>query len=604
MRGRPARSARPVRGCRPWQTRLLQAIVKILLLGLVVRGQASPDYYPHQPFRWVMRHLTDGKMLRDITTPNTPSFILCVADLFPGQPKPDPHSPHATHMYLSYWCPASNPGKSYCNHPEWGYCGHWGCETIVMDARPSGPGWDPQEPDKFLQFTWAPAGCKTPVFIQGNFYRNHYKIPKIRKCTHYNMTVLQPNHPGWAVGKVWTAVLQGSKQWVNVQMTRLQPSAPRAVGPNKVIKSTQRGRNMTYPKALPTKVTDVPTGGMETFQIGRSTGSESDPILSMLEATFLSLNESNPNLTDSCWLCYDVKPPFYEGIALDIPFSYSTAKAPHQCRWDTPVGGDAFVMQPQASVKGDVCTEVVEPDRKNNKWVVPSASGMWVCQRSGVSPCVFLAKFSTSNDFCVQVLIVPRVLYHSDEEVYHLFEEPSRLHKREILTGITIAMLLGLGAAGTATGISALATQHQGLSQLQMTIDEDLQRIEKSISFLEKSVSPHSQKWSSRRPVARLERGMLLLCRPHGESLGTPWQSLRNRLAQRQREREAQQAWLESWFNQSPWLTTLISTLAGPLAMLLLGITFGPCLLNKLVSFVRARLERNNILFVGRQQML
>uniref|UniRef100_A0A8U8B2T2 Uncharacterized protein n=1 Tax=Geospiza parvula TaxID=87175 RepID=A0A8U8B2T2_GEOPR len=530
-----------------------------------------------------------------------------------------------THMYLSYWCPASNPGKSYCNSPGWGYCGHWGCETIVTDARPSGPGWDPQEPDKFLQFTWAPAGCKTPVFIQGNFYRNHYKIPKIRKCTHYNMTVLQPNHPGWTVGKVWTAVLQGSKQWVNVQITRLQPSAPRAVGPNKVIRSTQKGRNMTYPKALPTKVTDVPTGGMETFQIGRSTGSESDPILSMLEATFLSLNESNPNLTNSCWLCYDVKPPFYEGVALDIPFSYSTAKAPHQCRWDTPRKGitlsqvtgrgRCFGNATLAKRKGDVCTEVVQPDKKNNKWAVPSASGMWVCQRSGVSPCVFLAKFSTSNDFCVQVLIVPRVLYHSDEEVYHLFEEPSRLHKREILTGITIAMLLGLGAAGTATGISALATQHQGLSQLQMTIDEDLQRIEKSISFLEKSVSSLSE------VVLQNRRGLDLLLMQQGglcaalkeeccfyvDHTGVVRDSmaeLRNRLAQRQREREAQQGWFESWFNQSPWLTTLISTLAGPLAMLLLGITFGPCLLNKLVSFVRARLERNNILFVGRQQML
>ncbi|NWZ96771.1 ENV1 protein, partial [Nesospiza acunhae] len=75
---------------------------------------------------------------------------------------------------------------------------------------------------------------------------------------------------------------------------------------------------------------------------------------------------------------------------------------------------------------------------------------------------------------------------------------------------------------------------------------------------------------------------------------------LRNRLAQRQRDREAQQGWFESWFNQSPWLTTLISTLAGPLAMLLLAITFGPgpCRLNKLVSFVQARLERTNILFV------
>ncbi|RMC10130.1 hypothetical protein DUI87_12928 [Hirundo rustica rustica] len=72
-------------------------------------------------------------------------------------------------------------------------------------------------------------------------------------------------------------------------------------------------------------------------------------------------------------------------------------------------------------------------------------------------------------------------------------EETIQLRKREVITGITIAMLLGLGAAGTATGVSALVTQHQGLSQLQMTIDEDLLRIEKSISSLEESSSSLSE---------------------------------------------------------------------------------------------------------------
>ncbi|NWT31391.1 ENV2 protein, partial [Cardinalis cardinalis] len=65
----------------------------------------------------------------------------------------------------------------------------------------------------------------------------------------------------------------------------------------------------------------------------------------MLEATFLSLNKSNPNLTNSCWLCYDVRPPFYEGVALDTPFSYSTADAPHQCRWDTPRKGIGITLR-------------------------------------------------------------------------------------------------------------------------------------------------------------------------------------------------------------------------------------------------------------------
>ncbi|NXO44807.1 ENV2 protein, partial [Locustella ochotensis] len=64
-----------------------------------------------------------------------------------------------------------------------------------------------------------------------------------------------------------------------------------------------------------------------------------DPFLNVLNATFLSLNQSNPNLTKSCWLCYDAKPPFYEGVALDVSFSYSTAGNPHQCRWDNPRKG-------------------------------------------------------------------------------------------------------------------------------------------------------------------------------------------------------------------------------------------------------------------------
>ncbi|NXY12304.1 ENV1 protein, partial [Pteruthius melanotis] len=245
--------------------------------------------------------------------------------------------------------------------------------------------------------------------------------------------------------------------------------------------------------------------------------------------------------------------------------------------------------------------------KKSHSWAIPPASGVWACQKTGVSPCISIKDFDSANDFCIQVAIVPRILYHTDYEMNHYWEGDVQRQKRELITGVTIAFLLGLGATGAATGVSALVSQEQSLTQLQMTIDEDLQRIEKSISFLEKSLSSLSE------VVLQNRRGLdLLLMHQGGLCAALKEQccfyanysgvirdsmaELRDRLAQRKREVDAQRGWLDSLLSHSPWAVTLISTLIGPIVCLLLLLMFGPCVLNKLTQFVKARLSKIDIM--------
>ena len=75
---------------------------------------------------------------------------------------------------------------------------------------------------------------------------------------------------------------------------------------------------------------------------------------------------------------------------------------------------------------------------------------------------------------------------------------------------------------------------------------------------------------------------------------------IREGLSQRKREREMSQNWFESWFNSSPWFTTLISSLVGPLIILLLLLTLGPCLLNKL-AFIKSRINTVQLMVLRSQ---
>lgn len=64
-------------------------------------------------------------------------------------------------------------------------------------------------------------------------------------------------------------------------------------------------------------------------------------------------------------------------------------------------------------------------------------------------------------------------------------------------------------------------------------------------------------------------------------------QKVKQNLEARRKLREDSQPWYSRMFNWNPWLTTLLTGLTGPLILLLLGLTVGPCLINWLLDFIR-----------------
>ena len=212
------------------------------------------------------------------------------------------------------------------------------------------------------------------------------------------------------------------------------------------------------------------------------------------------------------------------------------------------------------------------------------------------------------------VVVVPKITYHPEEVLYNFWDRdtPAPRHKREPVTAITLATLFALGAAGTGTGTASLTTQHQGLITPRVAIDEDIARIEKSMMALEKSLTSLSEVVLQNRrglDLIFLQQGGLCAalkeeCCFYADYTGVVREStanMREGLECRKREREAQQGWFKSWFQNSPWLTTLLSTLMGPLRILLLFLTFGLCLLNKLLAFIKQRLNMVQLMVLRQQ---
>jgi hypothetical protein len=330
------------------------------------------------------------------------------------------------------------------------------------------------------------------------------------------------------------------------------------------------------------------------------------------------LNGTNPNVTKSCWLCLMSGPPYYEGMA--VIGTYNNTTSHDHCSWGcshtftlTEVSGTGTCIGKVPLSHRHLCNVTYKsPQTELTYYLSPGPNKWWACS-TGLTHCVSTSVFNDTRDYCILVQLVPRVIYHPSETFAYEFDRwPTRLHREPVT--MTLAVLLGLGgiAAGIGTGAAALDRVTRYYSQLREVTDTNITALEQSIIRLKESLTSLSE------VVLQNCRGLDLLffkegglCPAlkeeccfyvdHSGVIEDSMRKLRDRLEKRKRDREAQTGWFEGLFNKSPWLTTLISTLMGPLIILLLLLMCGPLILNKLVTFVRERIGAVQLLVLRQQ---
>ncbi|XP_059693756.1 endogenous retrovirus group S71 member 1 Env polyprotein-like [Haemorhous mexicanus] len=278
---------------------------KLILMCIVIRISCAQT---HEPFKWSLIRWEDQKVLETKITSEKPSFLLTLCDIIPMEP--------CLNQNNYYFCPSSNPGKSYCNYPGHYYCSYWGCETISS-------GWG--STDKFITTGWGPFGCTTPSPIGGIETEESIEDSN---CDHIYINITNPDDSVWLLGKMWGARLYEPRRRDRgghflIKKSPIPNDPPEAVGPNRVINNkmvTEQEDDFSIDVnfTLPT-----PTSS--------SLGMGDDNLWKILQATFKVLNETHPNLTSDCWLCYTLKPPFYEAIRITAKAKRINGTNPARC---------------------------------------------------------------------------------------------------------------------------------------------------------------------------------------------------------------------------------------------------------------------------------
>ena len=508
-----------------------------------------------------------------------------------------------------YVCPgASHRDRSLaykCGFSPDYFCASWGCETTGDTY------WNPSSSWDYIQVK-----------------RKGPKQSIAARCTPHrwcNPLVITFTEAGkrfdWASsrGLEWGLRLYRSGRDFGVTFKiKLLKTVPQfavtAVGPNKALHFLTR-EQLSHPSTHKQTPTNSFSVSAPPFQptLPQGPPSSADLILSMVNASIDALHAINDSLYEECWVCFSPKPPFYEGVAA---FGYpNLTNDTRHLGWH-PVDDEGLTISQISGIglclRGPALRFPQPLQYTCNQTLIVNISfsyisapeGFYFACSLGLTTYIVTNNFLIKDDYCVLVRLVPRLTIHESENLLHFWEQGAIMprYKREPISAITLAVILGLGATGAGTGIASLITSQQQYAQLSLAVDRDIQELQKGLENLKDSlVSLSEVVLQNRRGLDLLflkEGGLCVAlkeeCCFYSDKTGLVQDSIqkvKNSLEERKRNREKQESWYQNWFSTSPWLSTLLPSLLGPLVGLLLLLSFGPWAFKKLTSFIKTQID-------------
>lgn len=510
-----------------------------------------------------------------------------------------------------YVCPGAHRDRALnykCGYRDSYFCDSWGCETTGSASWSPSSTWD----YIIVSRAWNPMPNST---IPTQECQNTQ--PRGGRCTPLTIVFTDAGKKapieGWLRGHEWglRLYISGTDPGLifKVKLLRSVPNDNKHVVLGPVAPKTKDPR--------PSNPSPLSTSTVFQALLPPVSPSTGEILKGLANVTAESLNFTGYS---ECWLCFSPVPPFYEGIAVlvntsaDLMLTNDSSKT----RWAdssrfsetspgltlTQISGIGLCIHspflrlpPQLE---PICNSSFSPPLSHEFLVAPN--GTYFACSFGITPSVSPRLLISNNEYCVLVMLMPKISIHPTEDLLPYYSGSTRT-KREPVTAITLSVLLGLGAAGAGTGIASIITSKQQYYALSQAIDKDIQNLQEGLDSLKESVVSLSE------VVLQNRRGLDLLflregglcaalkeeCCFYKDKTGLVQDSIdkvKKNLEARQKQRERDEAWYKSWTSATPWLTTLIPTILGPLAGFFLLVSLGPWALRKLTAFIREQVDQ------------